>query len=89
MLSEYETNLPASYGEAAQGSERGFFVTSAIDRFLTEKGLSEEIDLFIIDTSPNLNFLNRIIFLGSDYFITPMMPDAFSVQGIENFRDDF
>ncbi len=88
-LSEYENSLNASYGEAAQGSERGFFVTSAIDRFLGEKGLSEEIDIFIIDTSPSLNLLNRIIFLGSDYFVTPMMPDAFSVQGIENLGVTF
>lgn len=88
-LSEYENALASSYGEAAQGVERGFFVTSAIDRFLTERGLSEEIDLFIIDTSPNLNLLNRVIFLGSDYFITPLMPDAFSVQGIENLGSTF
>ncbi len=88
-LSEYENSLISAYGEAAQGSERGFFSTSAIDRFLTEKGLAEEIDLFIIDTSPNLNLLNRVIFLGSDYFVTPLMPDAFSVQGIENLGNTF
>jgi len=88
-LSEYENSLISAYGEAAQGSERGFFSTSAIDRFLTEKGLAEEIDIFVIDTSPNLNLLNRVIFLGSDYFITPLMPDAFSVQGIENLGNTF
>jgi len=88
-LSEYENSLISSYGEAAQGVERGFFITSAIDRFLTEKGLDEEIDIFIIDTSPNLNLLNRVIFLASDYFITPLMPDAFSVQGIENLGNTF
>ncbi len=88
-LSEYENSLISAYGEAAQGSERGFFSTSAIDRFLTKKGLSEEIDIFIIDTSPNLSLLNRVIFLGSDYFITPLMPDAFSVQGIENLGNTF
>lgn len=88
-LSQYENSLISSYGDAAQGVERGFFITSAIDRFLTEKGLDEEIDLFVIDTSPNLNLLNRVIFLGSDYFITPLMPDAFSVQGIENLGNTF
>lgn len=88
-LSDYENSLIASYGEAAQGIERGFFVTSAIDRFLTEKGLKEEIDIFIIDTSPNLGLLNRVIFLGCDYFVTPLMPDAFSIQGIENLGTTF
>lgn len=88
-LSDYENSLIASYGEASQGIERGFFTTSAIDRFLNYKGLSEEIDLFIIDTSPSLNLLNRVIFLGCDYFVTPLMPDAFSVQGIENLGITF
>lgn len=88
-LSDYENSLITSYGEASQGIERGFFTTSAMDRFLNYKGLSEEIDLFIIDTSPSLNLLNRVIFLGCDYFITPLMPDAFSVQGIENLGITF
>jgi chromosome partitioning protein len=83
-LSEYENTLISAYGEAAQGAERGFFATSAIDRFLAKKGLHENVDIFIVDTSPTLGLLNRVIFLGSDYFITPLMPDAFSVQGIEN-----
>ena len=88
-LSNYENSLISSWGEAAQGVERGFFSTSAIDRFLNKKGLAEEIDLFIIDTSPTLGLLNRVVFLGSDYFLTPLMPDAFSVQGIENLGSTF
>ncbi len=88
-LSNYENSLISSWGEAAQGVERGFFSTSAIDRFLNKKGLAEEIDIFIIDTSPTLGLLNRVLFLGSDYFVTPLMPDAFSVQGIENLGSTF
>jgi hypothetical protein len=30
-------------------------------------------------------FSTRQFFRGVDYFDVPMMPDAFSVQGIENF----
>lgn len=83
-LSLYENLLVTAYGQAAAGQQLGYFQTSAIDRFLREKGLQEEIDIFVIDTSPSLSLLNQIIFLGSDYFVVPMMPDAFSVQGIEN-----
>ncbi|MFA5249455.1 MAG: AAA family ATPase [Candidatus Paceibacterota bacterium] len=83
-LSLYENLLVTAYGQAASGQQLGYFQTSAIDRFLREKGLGEEIDIFVIDTSPSLSLLNQIIFLGSDYFVVPMMPDAFSVQGIEN-----
>ena len=46
--------------------------------------MSDEIDIFVIDTSPSLGLLNQIILLGADYFVVPMMPDAFSLQGIEN-----
>lgn len=83
-LSLYESILVSAYTQAAAGAQIGYFQTSAIDRFLREKGLSEEIDIFIIDTSPSLGILNEIILLGADYFVVPMMPDAFSVQGIEN-----
>ena len=83
-LSVYEGLLSTAYGQAASGQPIGYFQTSAIDRFLREKGLSDQIDIFVIDTSPSLGLLNQMIFLGADYFVVPMMPDAFSVQGIEN-----
>ncbi|MCG2809025.1 MAG: AAA family ATPase [Candidatus Portnoybacteria bacterium] len=88
-LSLYENLLVTAYGQAAAGQQLGYFQTSAIDRFLREKGLNDEIDIFVIDTSPSLSLLNQIIFLGSDYFVVPMMPDAFSVQGIENLGSIF
>jgi len=88
-LSLYENILVAAYGQAAAGQQLGYFQTSAIDRFLREKGLNNEIDIFVIDTSPSLSLLNQIIFLGSDYFVVPMMPDAFSVQRIENLGSMF
>jgi len=83
-LSVYESLLITAYGQAASGQQIGYFQTSAIDRFLREKGLNEEIDIFVIDTSPSLGLLNQIILLGADYFVVPVLPDAFSVQGIEN-----
>ncbi|OGY86073.1 MAG: hypothetical protein A2233_02635 [Candidatus Kerfeldbacteria bacterium RIFOXYA2_FULL_38_24] len=88
-LSLYENLLVSAYGLAAAGQQLGYFQISAIDRFLREKGLQEEVDIFVIDTSPSLSLLNQIIFLGADYFIVPMLPDAFSVQGIENLGTIF
>lgn len=88
-LSLYENILVSAYGQAASGQQLGYFQTSAIDRFLRERGMSDEIDIFVVDTSPSLSLLNQIIFLGADYFVVPMMPDAFSVQGIENLGSMF
>ncbi|OGI28499.1 MAG: hypothetical protein A2288_00075 [Candidatus Moranbacteria bacterium RIFOXYA12_FULL_44_15] len=88
-LSLYENILVTAYGQAAAGVQLGYFQTSAIDRFLRERGMKDEVDIFVIDTSPSLSLLNQIIFLGADYFAVPMMPDAFSVQGIENLGTVF
>ena len=88
-LSKYEDLLLTAYNAAAAGQELGYFQTSAISRFLREKGMDEDVDIFIIDVSPSLSVLNRVIFLGTDYFITPLMPDAFSLQGIENLGITF
>jgi cellulose biosynthesis protein BcsQ len=43
-------------------------------------GIKHDVDIFVIDTGPSLGALNRAILLGTDYFITPVMADAFSVQ---------
>jgi len=83
-LSWYQNLLITAYNQASWWQEIWYFQTSAISRFLQEKWLSDEIDIFIIDVSPSLDLLNRIILLWVDYFITPLMPDAFSVQWISN-----
>lgn len=83
-LSLFEELLVNNFSSAMSGQEAGYTITSAISRFLFDKGLNEEIDIFIIDTSPSLGVLNKVILLDSDYFITPMKPDNFSLMGIEN-----
>lgn len=88
-LSLFENLLINGYADATGGNLRGYSDTSSILRYLKNKSLSDEIDIFIIDTSPSLGILNRIIFLGSDYFVVPMMADSFSVQGIENLGTIF
>ncbi len=84
QLSLYENLLLGGYNDAAAGNLRGYSDTSAIDRYLNEIGASEQIDVFVIDTSPSLGVLNRVIFLGAEYFIVPMTPDSYSVQGVKN-----
>ena len=83
-LSRYENLLITAYNQAAAGEQIWYFQTSAISRYLTKLWLEDEIDLFIIDCSPNLGLLNRLILLWSDCFVVPLMPDAFSLQGVEN-----
>lgn len=80
----YEDLLSGAFSEAGSWQPLWYFNTSAIDRFLNKKWLDEDIDLYVIDASPSLWLLNRAILLWSDYFITPLMPDAFSLQWIQN-----
>lgn len=84
QLSLYEDLLLTGYNEAAAGVIRGYSDTSALDRYLNHIGASEQIDVFVIDTSPSLGVLNRVIFLGSEYFLVPVTPDSYSVQGVRN-----
>ncbi|HEU4913887.1 MAG TPA: AAA family ATPase [Candidatus Saccharimonadales bacterium] len=83
-LALYENLLLGGYNDAAAGNIRGYSDTSAIDRYLNEVGASEKIDIFLIDTSPSLGVLNRVIFLAAEYFAVPVTPDSYSVQGIRN-----
>lgn len=43
-----------------------------------------EYDYVFIDVGPSLGALNRSILLNTDYFITPMGSDIFSLLGVEN-----
>ena len=79
-----EKILNGAFTETANGGERGFRIVSAINRYLDKIGLDYKIDLFLIDTSPNLGSLNKTAILGSDFFVVPVNPNIFSVQGVEN-----
>ncbi len=88
-LSRSEDFLSFNITQAMAGNRAGYLSTSAINRFLVQKGMDHDIDIYVIDTSPSLGFLNRVIFLGADYFVVPMMPDSFSLQGIQNLGTVF
>ena len=88
-LALYESLLLSGYNDAAAGNIRGYSDTSAIDRYLNHIGATDKVDIFLIDTSPSLGVLNRVIFLGAEYFAVPVTPDSFSVQGIRNLGGVF
>ena len=83
-LSNYDDLLSGYYAQAAGGNEAGYRQISAISRYIKQLGMDDLFDIFVIDTSPTLGSLNKIILLDTDYFVVPVNPDAFSLQGIEN-----
>jgi len=49
--------------------------------------VAENYDIILFDVGPSLGALNRTVLIGSDYFVTPMGCDIFSLMGIRNISD--
>lgn len=81
-LSEFEAILPMAWTEALASNERGFRVTSAPYRLLTEMADAVDADYVFVDLGPNVGALNRAVLLGSDYLILPMASDLFSIRAL-------
>lgn len=64
-------------GGKARGTRTTLVFSEAISRF-------EEYDFIFFDMGPSLGAINRSILLASDYFITPMSSDIFSLLAVEN-----
>lgn len=86
-LSNFEDLLGDTWSAARGGSEPALRAQSAIHRYINFAAEKISADLVLIDLGPNLGSLNRAVLAASDYFITPVAPDLFSIQGTENVGD--
>ena len=89
QLSEFEGYLSQSWIDSLSGMERGFRITSAIYRIIKKLSDSNEYDYVLMDIGPNLGSLNRAVLLSCDYFFVPLIPDMFSLRGLENIGITF
>lgn len=53
------------------------------------KNVESQYDYIIIDLGPSLGALNRSALIASDYFVTPMSIDVFSIIGLKNINSWF
>ncbi|WP_309623316.1 ParA family protein [Novosphingobium sp.] len=83
-LSDFEDRLGDTWNSAKGGSEPDIRAQSAIHRYIHWAAEKISADIVLIDLGPNLGALNRAVLASSDYFITPVAPDLFSIQGTEN-----
>jgi len=83
-LSNFEDLLGDTWSSARGGNEPALRAQSAIHRYIRFAADKIKADLVLIDLGPNLGALNRAVLATSDYFITPVAPDLFSLQGTEN-----
>ncbi|WP_336758936.1 ParA family protein [Paenibacillus sp. USHLN196] len=80
-LSIVEDILSDSWNKCSSGDLGGFRKTNWL---LSFKEHFKNYDLMFVDVGPSLGALNRSILLNSDYMVTPMGSDIFSLIGVSN-----
>lgn len=76
-----EDFLASEWKDVKSSDLRGIKSTMLFVHFLT---LCSKYDYVLFDMGPSLGAINRSILLASDYFITPMSTDVFSLLALEN-----
>lgn len=84
-LSIIEDILSDSWGRCLASDIGGFRRTNWLNAL--KKHFNDSYDLMLIDVGPSLGALNRSVLLNTDYFITPMGSDIFSLLGIDNIDE--
>ena len=80
-LATMEDLLASDWSDVESGKARGTRTSLVFSQALSH---FREYDYVFFDMGPSLGAINRAILLASDYFITPMSPDIFSLLALEN-----
>ncbi|NPD29676.1 ParA family protein [Corallococcus exiguus] len=76
-----EDLLAIDWGQAISGSTRGLRTTFLFSELLSR---CSHYDYVIFDMGPSLGSINRSILIATDFFLTPVSTDIFSVKAMEN-----
>jgi cellulose biosynthesis protein BcsQ len=80
----FEDKLAKSWGDAFVGDPQALRLLTAIRSLCLEASKKFSYEVAILDTSPSLGMLNRVIISMSTGFFVPCMPDMFSTFGLTN-----
>jgi len=83
-LSQFEDSLSETWPKCLSGDARALRITSAFWRVIQGAAHDHAADLILVDVGPNLGAINRAALIATDYVITPLAPDLFSVMGLRN-----
>ncbi|EMS79785.1 ParA family protein [Desulfotignum phosphitoxidans] len=83
-LHSYEDAIAKSWSDAFMGKPPALRIITSIRNICLEAEKNFGYKMAIIDTSPSLGMLNRVIISTSTGFFVPCMPDMFSTFGITN-----
>ncbi len=84
-MSLIDDEMAKSWAQVLSGTPSGFIAQNWLNKF--KRQFQNQYDYLLIDMGPALGALNRSVLLNSDYFITPMASDIFSLIGISNIGD--
>ncbi len=80
----FENKLSKQWSDAFLGEPQALRVVTAIRRICKNYAEKYGFEIILIDTSPSLGILNKVIISNSDGFLIPCAPDMFSGYGIKN-----
>lgn len=83
-LSTFEDKLSDAWPRALDRDEAAYRTLSAFHRLSVSAATDCGADVVFFDVGPNLGAINRAALIASDYVITPLAPDLFSMQGLRN-----
>lgn len=83
-INQFEFKLSDQWSKTYLGDPFAIRTISKIRSIAEQYGNSLGAEYVIIDTSPNLGILNKIIISTVDGFLVPAFPDMFSLYGIQN-----
>lgn len=80
----YEDKIASRWSDVYSGDPLAIRTVTQIRNFCEAYAEKYAYDYVVIDTSPSLGTLNKVIISTVDGFLIPCMPDMFSLYGIQN-----
>lgn len=84
LLSRFEARLSIAWPQCLDGDRASFRQLTAFHRLLTMAARAWEADVLLIDVGPNVGAITRSALIASEWVVTPLGADLFSVQGLRN-----
>jgi cellulose biosynthesis protein BcsQ len=82
LLANYEEELPSAWTDSFARKTRGYDLMCALPEVVSRLAEVYDADVVMYDAGPNVGPLNRTVLLDSDFFITPVAPDLFSLRAL-------
>lgn len=82
LLADYEEELPEAWTGSFARRDRAYDVMRALPDVVALLAARSNADVVLYDVGPNVGPLNRVVLLDSDFFITPVAADLFSLRAL-------